>query len=166
MPVGSETLIAGGYTATWNSVALGVFEGDAGLPTVEHTASAEEIGNTSAYGKSVIDAVYQGANWFSAFTCIEYKAGPIAAFWPYSATLGVMGTIGVLLYSISQALVLTAIAGTSASATPATLTAAKAILQPGFTGRLNYGPTLRRVPLRFRLFPYITASTVVWFVQT
>jgi hypothetical protein len=166
MPVGGETLVVGPYTATWNSVALGVFEGDAGLPSLEHQAAGEDVGNTSAYGRTVIDSVYLGANWFSSFTCIEYKAGPISAFWPYHATLGRLGTIGVLLYTLSQALVLTAVAGTSAATAPATLTASKSILLPGFTPRIMFGPKLRTVPLRMRLFPYDSAGAIIHFSQT
>lgn len=166
MPVGSETLVAGGYTATWNSVALGIFEGDSGLPTNEHTVAAEDVGNTSAYGKTVIDFIYQGANWFSSFTCLEYKSGPKSAFWPYNATLGRLGTIGVLGYSLAQALVLTAITGTSASSSPATLTASKAILLPGFSSRIVFGPTLRKVPIRMRLLPYDSGGNVVFFTET
>lgn len=166
MPVGSETLIAGAYTATFNSVALGVFEGDSGVPTLEHTMASEPVGNTSAYGKTVIDEIFQGANLFIAMTCIEYKAGPLAAFWPYHATLGRMGTIGRLLYDLSSALVLTSTAGTPAATSPATLTASKAILAPGFTPRIVFGPTLRKVPLRFRCFPYDSAGATIFFSTT
>lgn len=166
MPAGSETLIAGGYTATYGGTALGMFEGDGGLPTLQHSNAAEEIRNTSVYGKSMIDGVYQGANWNMSMTCMEYKSGPLAAFWPYNATLGQMGTIGVLLYSLAAAVVLTAIAGTSAAATPATLTASKCILQVGFLPQILYGPRLRTLALRFQLLPYTSGGNVIWFSQT
>lgn len=166
MPVGGETLVAGGYTVSWFNAQMGILEGDQGLPRLEQSVEAEDVGNTSAYGKSVIDGIYQGANWTAGFTCLEYKAASTAAFWPYDGTLGRMGVIGRLLYSISQALVYTAIANTSASASPASLTASKSILLPRFATGLVYGPTLRRVPLRFRLFPYSSGGNVVWFTQT
>lgn len=140
-------------------------EGDSGLPQLEHSEAAEEIGNTSVYGRSVIDGVHLGNNWFATMTCLEYKAGPKGAFWPYNATLGTTGVVGVLLYSLSQALIYTAVSGTSASAAPASVTASKTILAPGFTTRLFYGPTLRKVPLRFRLYPY-TDTNVKWFSET
>ena len=165
MPVGSETIVAGSYSATWNSVALGLFENDAGLPVLEQQSSSEPVMG-GAYGKSVIDDVYQGLNVFIALTCMEYKSGPISAFWPYSATLGRMGTIGVLMYTLSQALVLTAVAGTSAASSPATLTASKAILMPGFASRLVYGPTVRKVPLRFRCYPFDSGGNVTFWTQT
>ncbi len=166
MSIGSESLVSGPYTVTWNSVDLGVQEGDSGLPRLEHSTKAEAIANTSAYGKSTIDEIEQGADFFISMTLIEYKTGPKAAFWPYSAVLGRMGVTGRLLYSISQALVLTAVAGTSASASPATLTAAKTILMPGFSTSLVYGPTLRKVPIRFRLYPSIVSANGCWFTET
>lgn len=165
MPAGGESLLAGQYTVTWNSVSLGIMEGDQGVPTISQQTAAEMVGNTDAYGKSNIDGIYQGANWFAQFTCMEYRAGSIAAFWPYG-TLGVMGTIGRLLYSLSAALVLTAIAGTPAAATPATLTASRAILAPGYNTQLLFGPTLRKVPIRQMLFPYSSGGNIVWFTTT
>mgnify|MGYP000857433249 FL=1 len=151
---------------TWNSVALGIMQGDAGLPTIEQSNKAEPIANTDSYAKSTIDAIYQGADWFASMTCMEYKAGSIAAWWPYS-TLGRMGTIGRLLYDISLPLVLTAVAGTPAASSPATLTATRSILAPGFGTRLVFGPTVRTVPLRFQLLPYYVAgSTPGWFTTT
>lgn len=99
-------------------------------------------------------------------TCEEYRSGPISSFWPYHATLWRLGTIGVLLYTLAQSLVLTAVSGTSASASPATFTAAKTILLPSFATRLVYGPTLRTVPLRFRLYPYDSAGAVIFASQT
>jgi hypothetical protein len=60
VPVGSETLVCGPYTATYGGVALGIFEGDGGLPTLEQQYAAEPVANTSAWGKVPIDDVYQG----------------------------------------------------------------------------------------------------------
>jgi hypothetical protein len=166
MAVGSETFIAGEYTVTFGGVALGIQEGDAGLPSLEHSMAAEPIANTSSFGKTTLDGVFTGGNYFMGMTCLEYRAGPITAFWPYHATLGRIGTIGTLLYGMSVALVLTATAGTPAAASPATLTASRAFLQPGFTSRIMFGPTLRKVPLRFQLLPYLSTGNPVVFTTT
>lgn len=162
--INGATFIAGQYTVTYNGVAMGIMEGDDGVPTIEQTSHGEEIRNTDAYGKSLIDVIYQGADWFAQYMCMEYKAGPISAFWPFGA-VGVMGVIGRIEQDLAAALVLTAIAGTPAAASPATLTAAKAILAPGFNTKLLYGPTLRKVPIRQVLLPYVSGSTI-WFSQT
>lgn len=167
MPVGSESLAAGAYTATWNSVALGIFEGDEGLPALEGPdAKSEPVNNTSLYGKMTIDEIYQGVDYFMSFTCLEWRAGVTAAFHPYSATMGVVGVIARLLYDLSSPLVLTVVAGTPAAVTgPTTLTANKAFPVPGFTPRVRFGPTLRRTPLRFRFFPYSSGGNIIHYVM-
>lgn len=165
MPAGSETIIAGQYTVTYGGVALGIFEGDAQVPAIEWVHKTEPIANTDAYGKTTIDHIGQGLDAFFSGTCLEYKAGPISAMWPLSTTLGRLGVIGRLYYDIAAALVLTAIAGTPAVTSPATLTASRSILAPGFNVKLLYGPTLRKVPLRLQLLPY-TSTVVVFFTTT
>jgi hypothetical protein len=148
MPAGGESIIDGQYTVTWNSSSAGIMEGDAGVPTIEQTNFAEEVNNTDKYGKTSIDAIYQGGDWFAQFTCIEAPKG-LALFWPFGA-FGVMGIIGRLYYSMASSLVLTAISGVPASGS---ITAAQAILAPGYNTKLLYGPTLRKVPIRQKLFP-------------
>lgn len=162
MPAGGEQLAAGEYTCTYGGISLGIFEGDAGVPTLEHMTKSEPVGNTSAYGKMVIDEIYQGADWFLSMTCIEWDDGPKTALWPYDAVLGHAGVIGRLLFDLSDAIVMTAIAGTpAASLGPATVTASNAIILPGYVPRILFGPTLRKVPLRFRLFPYLVSGSLV-----
>lgn len=152
------------YTVGWNGLTLGIMEGDAGCPTLECVNHAEVVNNTDAYGKTTIDAIYQGGDWFAQMTCIEYRAGSIGAVWPFGQ-LGVLGVIGRLYYaSIASSLVLTAIAGTPAAASPATLTATKAVIAPGFSSRWLFGPTLRKIPLRFQLLP--TGANVAFFTTT
>jgi hypothetical protein len=70
------------------------------------------------------------------------------------------------MYSLASALVFTAVAGTSAAASPATQTLSKTVLMPGFSSRLVYGPTLRKVPLRFRVYPYDSGGNAIFFSQT
>jgi len=159
-----EVYLAGEYNVTYGGVAVGTMEGDAGLPTIEHTAQAEPVANTSRYGKSTLTHFGLGADWFAAFTCLEASPGGAAmsAFWPYG-TFGQMGTIARDLFTLSAALVLTSIAGTPASALPSSVTASHAILVPGFATRLVYGPTLRKVPLRLILYPYnLGGGTIGW----
>lgn len=168
MPVGSEALIAGAYTASFGGSALGLFEGDAGLPVMEHSMVAEDVGNTSLYGKTVIDSLQQGGNVFFAFTCLEaYLSAVKSAFWPYHSTLGRLpAAMGALLYDSSAALVLTAVAGTPAATSPATVTSSKCILAPGFNTRWVFGPTLRKVPIRLRAYPYSSGGNSCWWTVT
>lgn len=164
MPAGGEVLVDGQYTITWNGTSMGIFEGDAGLPTIGQTSFEEAVNSTDKYAKSRIDGIYQGADFFFQATAIEYKSGSIAAWWPYGA-MGVMGIIGRLRYDMSAALVLTAIAGTPAASSPATITSSHTILQASFPTQLLYGPTLRKLPIRQDMYPYVSGS-VVWFTQT
>lgn len=164
---GNEVLIAGQYTLTYNGVAVGMTEGDAGSPTIEQTVHSEPVNNSSTYGKSRIEDFYLGADWFASFTCLEYRAGSIACFWPFGA-MGVMGIISRAMSGLAAALVLTAVTGTPAqvAASYNTVTAPLAILAPGFNARLLFGPTLRKVPIRQVLYPANISSVVAWFSTT
>lgn len=163
--INGAVFIAGQYTLVYNGVSVGICEGDAGVPTIEETNHAEQINSSDAYGKTLIDGVYQGGDFFAQYTCLEYKAGSLAAFWPFAA-IGVMGIIGRMLSDIAAPLVMTAIAGTPAANSPATLTASKAVLAPGYNTKLLFGPTLRKVPIRQVLLPYVSSSNNVWYTQT
>jgi len=167
---GGEIVLAGAYNVTWNGAAVGMMEGDAGVPTLEQTTHVESINNSTTYGKSTVEGFYQGADWFASYTCLEFRPGSIAAFWPYSGTMGLMGTISRAMTDLAQALVLTAVAGTPSNLSgqpgSTSLTAGKAMLAPGFNGRLLYGPTLRKVPIRQILLPVNTGGGVVgWFTM-
>lgn len=164
MPAGGETLVCGVYTVTYNSLALGLLKNDDGLPTLELTNEGEDI-TGDAYGRSVIDGIYQGGNAFIGLTCEEYKAATLAAWWPFSSR-GRMGLIGRLHYDMALPLVLTAVAGTPAASSPATLTATRAFPSPGTQRRVVFGPTLRTLPLRWRLYPYSSGGNVVWYTET
>jgi hypothetical protein len=167
MPAGGESILAGEYTLSYNAIALGIFEGDAGLPTLMQTNKGEMVAKTSKYGMSTLDGFYQGADWFAQFTCMEYLAGTLAAWWPFNPVRGVMGIIARRYYDMSAPLVLTAVAGTPAAGNPNTLTAARAILAQGYNTQLLYGPTLRKLPIRQQLFPYNVGGGVVgWYTET
>lgn len=161
-----EAPIAGHYNATYNAVGVGYTE--AGFE-LEQTLKQEVVDESDAYGGSTIDYVYRGGDCFLQWDAKVYKAGSYAPFWPWG-TLGVMATsaapIGRLASLVAQAMVLTATANTPAAASPATLTASKAILAPNFNGRLLYNSKLRRVPARLQLLPSEAAGTITWFAQT
>src|SRR5262249_60888522 len=113
--------------------------------------------------------LFHGDDWVASYPCVEYKTGSLTAFGPF----GVLGTItlssspiGQLWSSISQAMVLTATAGTPAAGSPATITVAKAFLAPNFNPRLLFGPTLRKVPVRQVCLPQIVSSNLVHFTLT
>jgi hypothetical protein len=94
--------------------------------------------------------------WFT------YTAGPTLPnfLWPWNATWGNVGTIGVLLSTLATGIKLVALAGTPAATNtaPLQIVAKSAILAPGYPVRVTLAPLLRRVQVRLQLLPYATAG--------
>jgi hypothetical protein len=155
--------IAGRYTATYNSLALGqTAEGF----RLSHQFFKRLI-TGDAYAEAPQDAVYRGAELTIAYRLIQYDAdGVLAAMWPYAATLFDMGVIGRtdVGSQIVKSLVLTVVAGTPAVGLPNSITLPKAILQEGFPVELLFAPDLREVPMRQRIYP--DQTTGVFGTQT
>lgn len=145
------TFIAGAYTGAYDSVALGMTEDGYEL---SWETKAERIEKSDVYGQKLIDFVYQGTDFALQADFMEYQASTVAAGYLYGAALGTEGVIGRLGSNVAEALVLTAVAGTTAAATPATLTANLAIVQPGTGSNVRFTSRLRTVPVRFTLLPY------------
>lgn len=157
MAVGGEQLICGLYTATWNSVALGIHLGDEGLPAIGTRPIADPVDNTDRYGKVKIDAVHMGHLYWYEAVMLEYPKA-IGVYSPFGA-FGTIGTIGLLKYSAAKPLVLTVVAdGTTAVGNPNTLTAPKAMFADDFQGKLFFGPKLRTVPIKMDLYPSAVAN--------
>lgn len=143
--------IAGPYTATYKSLALGQ---TADGYRLSHQFFKKLITGDS-YGQTPQDEVYQGAEMFIQFRLIQYAAAGVAAImWPYASflTIGQVGRVSVQ-QSLIGALVLTAVAGTPAATVPASVTLTNAILAEGYPVELLFAPDLREVPIRQRLFP-------------
>lgn len=152
--------IAGQYLVTYGGNSLGQIEDGIEL---EYTFSDEDIRGDNL-GDSIQDAVIRGGDCFANFTMLEWNAaGALAAFWPIAAVFGKIGRVGRLKTSLSAALVLTAVAGTTAAGTPATLSASRAVLPRGFPVRQLFAPRLRRVPMRMQFLPYSYSAEDYWF---
>lgn len=158
MPVGGETLIVGQYTVTWNAISMGLFEGEAGVPSIVQAPRSKAVNSTDKYGKTKIDSVHLGVDYTFEAVLMEYTKG-LAAFWPFG-TFGYLGTIGTLKYLLAKPLVLTVVAGTPAAtaSAPNSLTATKAILSDDHQGKLTYGTDVRTVPLKMDLLPFLDGS--------
>lgn len=155
------SFIAGGYTATWNTAALG--QAAAGYRLSHEVFRRLVRGDT--YAESPQDGIYRGAEVSLAFTMIEYDAAGLQAIkWPYSASKWTLGTVGRTDVggSLAKSLVLTAIAGTPAATVPATLTLTLSILHENFPVEVLFAPDLREIPLRMRVYP----SSGVFGVET
>lgn len=145
------TILGGQYTVTWNGVALGLMQGDEGVPTIVTRASARMVENTDGYGDGQLGGHYRGVRGRAMMRCLEYTAGVIAAMHPWG-TDGAAGVVGRDLYDLAQSLVLTRVVGQSASLVPATVTALKALQAPDADVTQKYGPLVREAPLEFVLF--------------
>ena len=157
------TFVAGPYTSTLAASALGITENGFELT---HRDEADIIRGDNL-GQTDQDWVYRGGQTLLNTVLQEYDAaGALAAFWPYHATFGRHGQAGVLGSSVAAALVLTAVAGTTASAAPATLTITLAALDPGFDWRMLFAARLRNVPLRMKALPNNNAGVITWFTST
>ena len=161
-------LVAGAYTGTWNSVALGLTR--TGF-TIANTTKAEIINETDGYGLTTIDWIYRGMDVFCQYNCREYKAGPIGAFWPWGGNqMGRVVTaavpIGSLASGAAKPFVLTVTANTPAAGAPATITGLLSLLAPNFDAQLLYDSRLREVPIRMQFLPYASSTDILCFTQT
>lgn len=175
------TFIAGRYSSTYNTVDTGISKEGQEL---ELDTDMDDIGETDAWGTSVIDGIWRGGNCFVQFTSEEYKAGSLGAYWPYGGAINAAGVLGILVddtiaapnklpmgqlaSNIAKALVLTVTAGTPAATAGAvnTLTAMFALLAKNFNGKLLFNSKLREVPIRLRCYPYTASSVTKFFATT
>lgn len=145
-------LIAGQYTAVYNSLAVG--------PTVEGYRFEYEMFmrliTSDAFAESPFDGVYRGFRNSIEFSVLNYNgAASLAAMWPLSATLLDGGVIGRLASAMWHSLILTAVTGTPAAiaAAPTSLTLPNSMLHENFPVGILFEPDLRELPLRMRIFP-------------
>lgn len=174
--------IAGPYNATYDSSTVG--QTDRGFE-IRLRAEKQLYNQTHLYGDTIIDAVYRGGNCLISFVCNEWnKMNAKGLIWPYGPNgattvaprFGFLGTIGRMDSgsSLAKALVLTAVAGTTAAASPATLTSNQTILAEGADVAFMMAPMVRTVPLVLRAYPYTvtgpagmaTGTYEVFFIQT
>lgn len=161
--VAIATFIAGAYTGTYNSVALGITEEGYDL---QWEPKSQVIEKSDVYGEMLLDMVYAGTNYFIQTEFMEYKAGPLSVVFPWSSGIGVQGVIGRLASALAFPLVLTSTAATTAAATPATLTASLAILAPGSNPHAQFVSRLRTLPVRMVLLPSDSGGAVIKSLTT
>jgi hypothetical protein len=159
------TFAYGPYTATYNDLPIGEFEG-----SLEHfqIGHAREY-RSSRFGDSPVGGIYTGMSVFFMGRLKEWTAATRAAMWPFDSLLGDSGVIGRAMEDMALALVLTAVAGTPAATTlgPATRTYSKAILMPEHSQQIVLGTEQRDVPIVMRCYPVIQDSVELrCFVDT
>jgi len=144
-----------------------------GVKMFNRTPMAQAL-QSDMYGKSDIDAVYQGANMTLSVTFKEWGINQRNAIWPYPGPLGdhgAMGVVGRLLTSLAGIIVLTAVAGTPASTAAGLLKTIRipyAIIAPDNEIGILLGTEQRDVSVLFKVFPYHEDSdnSNRWFTYT
>ncbi len=171
-----SAFIAGGYTLTYNSKALGQMAD--GIRLSYEIFKRIITGHLGA--QTPQDAVYQGQTRSSSFRLIEADSAGIADIcYPYTSTIGNEWQLGVIgLLDVrgagggsptprAKSLVATVIAGTSAAAdAAASLTLPLSILHHNFPVDILLGPDLKEIPMRMMHYPDMSASPPVFGSST
>lgn len=158
------TIIAGRYSGTWNSLAIGICKDD-GYRLIE-SPKKEKVNKSDAWAQTLIQTVHQGVDWALVMTLIEYNAAAAASMISPWGTLGTLGTIAVLGTDLAKSLVLTSTAGTPAAASPATFTAPLAELAPESNVEISFTSAARQLPVRLDLLPDTYSSIQKHFTMT
>jgi hypothetical protein len=158
-----EQFVVGSYAATYDGTSTGITRNGY---RITHDQKAEAIEQSDVYGKTMLDAIWQGANVSCEFTCMAFVKG-LPVLNPFTAALFTLWTtanpMGRLFSDLAKALVLTVTANTPAAAVgvgPSTLTASKAILAPNYSATYAYDNTLRELPLRLQFLPYTSTGLI------
>ena len=171
----TNLFIAGPYTATHtvpSGTALDMGMTEDGI-NIRFRVEKQVIGQSAIYGDSILDAVYRGGNCSLSYLSMEFNKSLLnGAAW-YQNTVGVanqgkMATIGTLDVGSTKALstVLTAVAGTTAAASPATFTALQTALIEGHELNWTMTSRLKTQPIMMRMYPYTVSASEVWYTVT
>lgn len=166
------TFLAGRYSATYDPPG-GTAAADMGITEegweLSWRRAVEAINRSDAYGDMFIDGIERGiSDMFLQADSLEAKAGsylaisPLEELSPSGNDYIAPGVIGRLMSAVAGIVILTATASTPAAAGPATLTATYATLAENFDAKLLMNSKLRKIPIRFRILPYL--DTVIKFV--
>lgn len=170
------TVIAGRFSSTYtvpsgSPLDLGVTD-DPGYKW-SFTPEVELVKDTDAYGAQAIEGIWLAFSDVSVdFVSKEYKAAPVnaitpfATFAPTGAQTFAPGLVGRRATDLAGSLIFTATASTPAAATPATMTFTYAFLHEGHRPEIIFGPRHRKVPIRFRIYPYNNSGAAAYATAT
>lgn len=160
------TFIDGAYTATYNAVAIGPTRQGFSL---RFTFNGQAIDRSDQWGDTYLDYIYRGGSCRMSADAMEYKAGTITPIWPWGAIgtfITTTNPIGRRASDVASTIILTSTANTPAATSPASLTATYAIIAEGQELALDFTSELREVPLIWRLLPYTSSGSHIWFSTT
>ncbi len=160
--MGLAAVVAGPYSGSFGGSSIGQTQDGFRL---RYSVNKETI-KSDAYGDSVIDACFRGADVFFIWTGIEYVAA-LAPFWPYGA-FGSMGNVGTLDVgsNLTNSMVITNLySNTTSAGTPQSLTGLQALIDENFNGELSFRSGARTPPVTQRFYPY-SSGGIRWFSTT
>lgn len=181
MPIGN--FAAGPYTASHTPMLAGV----AGSPeTINLTEEGwrsririleEEISQSDAYGRSLLDTVFQGCRGVLTTTFIEWRASMLKMSYPWAYVLPLTATKWVVVNTTAAmgrlgsdnagSLVLTAVANTPAATYgPATATFGKLKAAGDQDIEFYYGPGVRKYSMNFDMLLYASSSDYILYSAT
>lgn len=181
MPLGN--FAAGPYTASNTPMLAGV----AGSPETINLSEdgwrsririlGEPIERSDAYGRSLIDSVFQGCRGILTTTFIEWRASMLKMTYPWAYVLPLTATkwvvvnttaaMGRLASDNASSLILTAVANSPAATYgPATATFGKVIAAPDQDIEFYYGPGHRKYSMNFDLLLYASSSDYILYSAT
>lgn len=151
---------------------------DIGLTEEGYTVSAQHalelVERSDGHGAQAIEGIWQGlTNVQISGRFLEWKNAVLSLLYPYGAVVTATGAsylgpgvIGRLATAVAGALVLSAVAGTPAAATPASLTALFASVAENFPVEWALDSRLRRTNFRLRVWPYDDAGITKYIAFT
>ena len=140
--------------------------------TITVTHYKDVIRDTDGFADIELDSVHRGMNCYAQLNCKEWKAGPLIAAFQYShfeptgSSIFGPGSIGILGSSDAGSVNLSAIGGTPAESSPASLAIGYADIMEGFNIEWLMGPEHRKLPMRFRMLLYSSGSEYIFFTTT
>ena len=166
--------IAGAYTGTLNPAGAGASALNYTRQgfNLNFTQKGEKLEESDIFGMSLIEIVGRGCQMTIDCVCKIYAAVTRDALFPWSGPTGfgrvynAANPIGKLASSALDALIFTSVAGTSAAASPATLTAPSVKLSPDNNSAIILNSTIRDVPLRWDVLLTDSAGVGSLFVTT
>lgn len=161
--MGLGTFRPGHYAMTYDAVACGLVT--SGGQNLRWRPSKKKINNTSIYGDTLIDGIFRGMSGVQLLvTFKEWNAAVRSIIWPYTATFGDLGVIGVMDSDKAKQIVLTAQTNSPAAANgPTPFTAAKCILSDLNDVNMIFGPDETDMPILFDLLLYDDSGTKRFF---
>lgn len=138
--------------------------------TLRWEVREHRVDDTISWGRALIETIFLGADWRLMAQSLEYSAsGLTEMIWPWNdltddvvpepvTTLFTVNASGISERATNRAsgnLMLSAVAGTPAALSPATLSAAQAVSGNGMFGMDSRN---RESPVEMRLLPYTFSS--------